>query len=265
MAGLFDDIGEFFTGDRARSAQNQANQLAEQTANVQKQQAAEQAALQKSAQEATGRYDTGTAESMGTNAADMMARANAASLPQAAQQANAASIGAARNALMAARTAGLNRGAAAVQAGQQSTQDYNQNLQSGLQQGRQQYGQNTQQFANRADTLANRGMQYQQQAQQARGIGAGAQTANNAQNLALANQSAQAGGGLLSGALSAIPGFADGTECAPGGAAVVGERGPEVVELPAGSKVIPHEVLMAKAMGKPIPLDYLMNKIKGGQ
>lgn len=38
-----------------------------------------------------------------------------------------------------------------------------------------------------------------------------------------------------------IPGFADGTSFAPGGLAVVGERGPELVNLPRGSQVIPND------------------------
>lgn len=38
-----------------------------------------------------------------------------------------------------------------------------------------------------------------------------------------------------------IPGFANGTRFAPGGMAVVGERGPELVNLPRGSQVIPNK------------------------
>jgi len=37
-----------------------------------------------------------------------------------------------------------------------------------------------------------------------------------------------------------IPGFAHGTSFAPGGPAVVGERGPEIVNLPRGAQVIPN-------------------------
>lgn len=37
-----------------------------------------------------------------------------------------------------------------------------------------------------------------------------------------------------------VPGFANGTNFAPGGLAVVGERGPELVNLPRGSQVIPN-------------------------
>jgi len=47
----------------------------------------------------------------------------------------------------------------------------------------------------------------------------------------------------LSSLFSLIPGFAVGTPYAPGGLAVVGERGPELVNLPKGSKVIPNSRL----------------------
>ncbi len=42
------------------------------------------------------------------------------------------------------------------------------------------------------------------------------------------------------GAAIGIPGFANGTQFAPGGLALVGERGPELVNLPRGSKVTPN-------------------------
>ena len=48
-----------------------------------------------------------------------------------------------------------------------------------------------------------------------------------------------AGGG---GSLFSAPGFAGGTDFAPGGMAWVGEEGPELVNLPRGAQVIPaHE------------------------
>ncbi|HMR51183.1 MAG TPA: phage tail tape measure protein [Amaricoccus sp.] len=40
-----------------------------------------------------------------------------------------------------------------------------------------------------------------------------------------------------------LPGFANGTPFAPGGLALVGERGPELVNLPRGSQVIPNHAL----------------------
>ena len=45
------------------------------------------------------------------------------------------------------------------------------------------------------------------------------------------------------GGVPFIPGFAGGTRSAPGGLAVVGERGPELVNLPRGSQVIPNHQL----------------------
>lgn len=43
--------------------------------------------------------------------------------------------------------------------------------------------------------------------------------------------------GFLGSLLSPIPAFAGGTNSAPGGMALVGERGPELVNLPQGSQV----------------------------
>ncbi len=47
-------------------------------------------------------------------------------------------------------------------------------------------------------------------------------------------------GDLFKSIGSAIPAFAGGTSFAPGGLALVGERGPEIVNLPRGSKVTPN-------------------------
>jgi hypothetical protein len=52
--------------------------------------------------------------------------------------------------------------------------------------------------------------------------------------------------GMAKGALTGLrafvgmPGYASGTNFAPGGLAVVGERGPEVINLPRGSRVTPN-------------------------
>jgi hypothetical protein len=57
---------------------------------------------------------------------------------------------------------------------------------------------------------------------------------------------------------SALPAFASGTNFAPGGLSLVGERGPELVNLPRGAQVIPNHVLDNLAnMGVP--------KLGGGQ
>ena len=53
------------------------------------------------------------------------------------------------------------------------------------------------------------------------------------------------GSGLISGIIKAIPAFAEGTSSSPGGAALVGEHGPEIVNLPKGTNVIPNAPSMA--------------------
>lgn len=58
-------------------------------------------------------------------------------------------------------------------------------------------------------------------------------------------------GGLLSSALAFLPHFADGTSSAPGGLAIVGERGPELVSLSRGAQVIPNYQLMHSFGGSP--------------
>lgn len=56
------------------------------------------------------------------------------------------------------------------------------------------------------------------------------------------------GGGKTSFLSGIIPGFASGTNFAPGGVALVGEKGPELVNLPRGSQVIPNHKLTAPTM-----------------
>jgi hypothetical protein len=51
-----------------------------------------------------------------------------------------------------------------------------------------------------------------------------------------------------------MPGFANGTSYAPGGMALVGERGPELVNLPRGSQVIPNHKLGRSGGGSPISI-----------
>ncbi|KYK45161.1 hypothetical protein A1D31_11050 [Bradyrhizobium liaoningense] len=46
-----------------------------------------------------------------------------------------------------------------------------------------------------------------------------------------------------------FPKYAKGTDFAPGGPSIVGENGPELVNLPRGSQVIPNDVLRSGAMG----------------
>lgn len=57
-------------------------------------------------------------------------------------------------------------------------------------------------------------------------------------------------------AASAMPKFANGTNNAPGGMAIVGERGPELVNLPRGAQVIPnHKMGQAGGGGMVINVD----------
>lgn len=56
------------------------------------------------------------------------------------------------------------------------------------------------------------------------------------------------GGGILK-----LLGFANGTKYAPGGRALVGERGPEIVDLPRGSQVIPNGLINQQAIGQSQP------------
>ena len=50
-----------------------------------------------------------------------------------------------------------------------------------------------------------------------------------------------------------IPGFASGTNFAPGGAAIVGEHGPELVSLPRGAKVMPTPRTLAALHNMQVP------------
>lgn len=94
-------------------------------------------------------------------------------------------------------------------------------------------------------------------ADQLKGILMGAQSVGDALRN-IANQ-------LMSKALNALfdiggkalglPGFANGTRFAPGGLAVVGERGPELVNLPRGSQVIPNKDIRGGGGGINITVD----------
>lgn len=65
------------------------------------------------------------------------------------------------------------------------------------------------------------------------------------------------GGGdiTLGGPAGPVPFYADGVDFAPGGMAIVGERGPELVNLPRGSSVIPNNKTM-QALGGAMSLMF---------
>jgi hypothetical protein len=120
----------------------------------------------------------------------------------------------------------------------------------------------TKKGANFADILGNVAEALKRAALQAAVLGTGPL----AGLLGLSGSNGQTGGliGLLtnglrpnSGGLSFngltdadfIPGFANGTDSAPGGLALVGERGPEIVNLPRGAQVIPNHAIAAASSG----------------
>lgn len=65
------------------------------------------------------------------------------------------------------------------------------------------------------------------------------------------------------GAALRLPGFANGTSFAPGGLAVVGERGPEIVNLPRGSQVYSNEMSRRMAGGVTVAPVFHLN-MSGG-
>jgi hypothetical protein len=213
MAGLFGDIAEFFTGSKQNSAEKQQKEAMKQgKAAADQGLAATGTAITgltdqgREAADLGGYYNRGARESMGANAADYMAKANAAAQGQAGQEAQESATQAARRALGTIRTGGVNRGAAALAAGQQAGDVYSGSLRDALNTARDRYGRATAEFAGQ-------GAQQQQLAQNAyQGIG-GLGTSQTATGInarlsggqSLANQgaqSAQQGGGLLQGVSS---------------------------------------------------------------
>ena len=77
------------------------------------------------------------------------------------------------------------------------------------------------------------------------------------------------GGGLLGGiGAGLIAGFADGTDSAPGGLSIVGERGPELLNIPRGGQVIPNHVLngmgsISKGMAAPTVVNNYFHDFTG--
>ncbi len=82
--------------------------------------------------------------------------------------------------------------------------------------------------------------------------------------LILAPALAAAGAGAVKTAFNTlIPGFANGTNFAPGGLALVGERGPELVNLPRGSQVYNNRLTAAMAGGGTVVFEIEGTKLVG--
>lgn len=207
MAGLFGNIGEFFTGGQQDAAQQTQNQLignAQQQANVNLNQANQlNNQIARQGNQAYGYGQQGVQQSFGNNAADYLKRMNQAAQGQASQQAGQATTQGLSNALKGARGAGLNRGQAALAAAQQGGNMYAQNYQQGLGQQQAAYGQGANQFAQQQQLGA--GMR-QNAAGQLGQIGLGSQQAafGGAQDaVSNAANSASIGGMLFGNALQA--------------------------------------------------------------
>jgi len=275
MAGLFDDVGEFFTGKNQKRAAKRAKEIGQQgkeittegfeqatgAANALGQGGAASQAQANLTRRKQNAANAAVDASLGGSAAETSRLANETARQIASQNANLSSMQAARNAISAARTGGLNRGQAALAAGQNVGQNYTGAYQQGIGQGLNQYNTAAGLQQGRAESLANQTQAEQSlsnQAQAARGAvgtslastGSGQQlSAAGLQNQQATNSGAAGGaflGGILGGAQDNAEGLAkivsggmkDGTESAEGGATLVGEEGPEIVQLPEESRVI---------------------------
>lgn len=87
-----------------------------------------------------------------------------------------------------------------------------------------------------------------------KGVLMGAQSVGDALRNLVSQLASKALDGLFNmvGMSMGIPGFASGTNFAPGGLALVGERGPELVNLPRGSEVIPNHELGGLGMRREV-------------
>jgi hypothetical protein len=200
MAGIFDDIGEFFTGNKARQAEEEQRQ---------RQQAvdAQAAAANAAAEQNYGQANTlsgQVANDIGGSTAEYMQKANEAATTQADQSANVAAKSGIRNQLMAARSAGLNKGQSTLRAGQGAGDIYTNNFQQGLQSGRNQYQQGVSQRQgisqdqfNRGATRSDQGMNYSAMGTQ---MGQGQQDAANRQGAT----GGETTGGVLGGVLGVL-------------------------------------------------------------
>lgn len=199
MAGLFEDIGEFFSGDKQRAAEQEQQRILDE----QKKQA-EKANTAAQGYETQSNTLTGQSiADLGTSAADQMRLADAAAREQAGRDAQMGSIQAIRNQLIASRGAGLNRGQSALMSGKVGGDVYTNQYLGGLESGRNQYNQNIQQRSNLAGqtfgqgaTKRNQGLSYNQLAQGG---------ANQQQGQAVA--SGAAGGATLGGLVSGVGGL----------------------------------------------------------
>ncbi len=212
---IFEDIGEFFTGDQAKAAEAKRSEQ-EKLAMQQAQGAAQGVSdvTQRSitsadqANKEAARYGSQVASDMGGSTAEYMRKANQAASNQAGQAGQAAAKGASRAALQAARTAGINKGQAALTGAQQAGDSYTNAYQGGLESGRQQYQSGVAQRQGAANDAYGRGERATQTAGALQSgmynTSLGAAMGSNQAGAQQAQQSGAQGGGLLSGITSAV-------------------------------------------------------------
>ena len=156
---------------------------------------------EQAAREAEKQYDNGLSTSMGKDAADYMAKADAAAQGEASQAAMAASTQAGQQAARTARTMGLNPGEAALTGGQAVGDAYTNNYQQGLASGRQQYQAGTSMFGAAGDSRASRKKEAQGTQLGAGNLAAGISSAQGQQGAAQGqgfwNTIANVGGAIL--------------------------------------------------------------------
>ena len=212
--GLFDDIGEFFSGNKAKAGEDQASQeraQQQQDLKIMQGQAAgtSAAGTVNTAAGVAGVNEASGNIGRGAQYAEEQARQLGQNAPQvASEQAAQGSTAAARQALMAARGAGLNRGQASLRASQGAGDQYSNQYQNALT--------NTQNQAVQQQNLALQGRGAQGNLQQGvantglQQTGIGDQSQINAMQgkMALSDQARQAanasgaaGGSFISGML----------------------------------------------------------------
>lgn len=187
-------------------------------------------------------YDAGTAASMGANAGDYMRKAQESARGLAEEQGRVAATQGTRAATQAARTAGLNKGQAALAGTQRAGDLYTGAQQAGLQSGIGNYMTGTGQMAGQGAEMAGR----QLGAAQIR-AGIGGQQLQAGQQQGAATLGAM--GDVVGAGIGLLKPKASGGVVTKPTAILAGEDGPEVI-LP---------------LTKPNTLDAILRKLKPGE
>jgi hypothetical protein len=276
--GFLDEVGNFL-GDalgwnQAQAAQQQKEQSQEMMNQAKTGLATATNQAQAQNEYSTGQekaYDAAAKESMGTSAADMAGKAEKSAEGLAGKEAAGAGQAATETALGGARTAGMNKGEAALTAGNAAEKAATGTYGSQINQGIQNYNQDTQQIANAGNAQAGNAIAstgQQVQAGQATG-----QLANQQAQQAQAGMAApgQAIGGAVGSALKAAGMQEGGTFEVPEGHPkdtfpVMVSSGEKVTVIPEGETLQSiMKKINAKKAGEPGPIgqkDIEANEMK---